>query len=179
MLRQPERFSGVILIASAARPYGNHPPITAPDLIFTALAALLNRLKPGWQWNIEQFGSRSLFRHLISQPTPTAYHYLAQEGIPAYFQTSRWANRALTLALQAGYDRLGAIASLDHPGLVLAGECDRHITADSSKITAQALPNAVFHCYPHAAHLFPWEIPQQVLADIDRWLANNPNVVQE
>lgn len=178
MLRSPSRFSGLILVASAARPYGSHPPVSWQDLGFTAIAALLNSLKPGWAWNIKQFGQRSLFRYLISQPLPTAYYYLAQEGVPAYFQTSLAANRALSQALKARYDRLDAVSAIKSPCLVLAGEGDRHITAYSSELTAQALPQSVFHCYPNTAHLFPWEIPQQVLADIDRWLAEYPGVVE-
>jgi proline iminopeptidase len=179
MLRQPDRFSGLILIASAARPYGNHPPITWQDLAMTGIAAGLNSLKPGWQWNIDRFGKRSLFRYLFAQQTPVAYHHLAQEGIPAYLQTSMAANRALAAALNAGYDRLNAISRLKNPCLILAGERDRHITASSSEITAKALENSVYHCYANTAHLFPWEIPQQVLADINRWLAERPWVVQD
>jgi hypothetical protein len=32
------------------------------------------------------------------------------------------------------------------------------------------LPNCRSHCYPNVAHLFPWEIPDRVLEDIDQWL---------
>ena len=57
---------------------------------------------------------------------------------------------------------------------MLAGEQDRHITADSSQETARHLKNSQWQCYPNTAHLFPWEIPQQLLEDIDIWLATNP-----
>jgi len=63
------------------------------------------------------------------------------------------------------------------PCLVLAGAGDRHITAQASRETAERLPHAAWHCYPDTAHLFPWEIPDQVLADIDRWLDDHPQVV--
>ncbi|MDJ1180686.1 alpha/beta hydrolase [Roseofilum sp. BLCC_M91] len=169
-LRHPQRVKGLILVAAAARPRGNHPPVSWVDYLYTGIAALLNGIKPGWQWNMEQFGRRSLFRYLICRHTPQAYRYLAQEGTRAYLSTSGAANRALNRALRQGYDRRDALDQIPSPALVLAGAQDCHITADSSWETAQALPKSQWHCYPETAHLFPWEIPGQVLADIDHWL---------
>lgn len=173
-LRCPERVSGLILIATAAKPRGNHPPITWQDNLYTAIASILNRLKPGWQWNIKTFGMRSLFRYLIQQHTPTAYQYIAKDAVSAYLQTSSQATRALNKALKAGYNRLSDLEQIQCPSLVLAGEADRHITAASSRETAQYLNNSQCHCYPNTAHLFPWEIPNQILKDIDNWLQINP-----
>ena len=169
-LRCSERFSGLILIATAARPRNNHPPISWQDLFYTGIAGILNYIRPGWQWNIDVFGKRSLFRYLLQQQTPLAYQYIASQGLPAYFQTSTNAEKALSIALKAGYNRLEDLATIDLPCLVLAGAQDRHITAESSLETAQQLKNCHWQCYPNTAHLFPWEIPTQVLADIDRWL---------
>ncbi|HEY9607293.1 MAG TPA: alpha/beta hydrolase [Allocoleopsis sp.] len=176
-LRLPERVSGLILIASAARPRGNHPPISWEDNLYTGLAAILNRVQPGWQWNIETFGKRSLFRYLIQQHSPSAYQYIALEAMSAYLQTSAAATRALNTALRAGYNRLTDLERIQRPCLVLAGEADRHITAQSSRETAEHLQDCQWHCYPNTAHLFPWEIPEQVLSDIDCWLALHPQVV--
>ncbi len=169
-LRSPQRFQGLILIASAARPRSNHPPIAWQDLTYSAIAGIINRLKPGWLWNINTFGKRSLFRHLLCQQTPLAYRYLATEGTRAYFQTSKRAQRALSRALARGYNCLNQLERITMPCLVLAGERDRHITAASSQETAQNLPNCQWSYSPNTAHLFPWEIPQQVLDDIDGWL---------
>ena len=94
-LRLPQRVTGLILVATAARPRGNHPPISWQDNIYTGIAGLLNYIKPSWQWNIETFGKRSLFRYLIQQHTPTAYNYIAREAVPAYLQTSPAATSAL------------------------------------------------------------------------------------
>ncbi|MEA5567310.1 alpha/beta hydrolase [Anabaena sp. UHCC 0399] len=176
-LRLPQRVTGLILIATAARPRGNHPPITWQDNLYTGVAALLNSVKPGWQWNIETFGKRSLFRYLIQQHTNTAYNYIAQDAVPAYLQTSTSATRALYSALRLGYNRLEDLKQIHCPSLVLAGSQDRHITADSSLETAQNLKNSQWQCYPNTAHLFPWEIPQQLLGDIDGWLANHSQVM--
>ena len=176
-LRLPQRITGLILVATAARPYGNHPPITWQDNLYTGVAALLNCIKPSWQWNIETFGKRSLFRYLIQQHTPTAYNYIAEEAVPAYWQTSSTATRALYTALRSGYNRLTDIEQINCPSLVLAGAQDRHITAGSSLETARHIKNSQWQCYPNTAHLFPWEIPQQVLSDIDRWLEEHPQVV--
>jgi proline iminopeptidase len=176
-LRLPERVSGLILVASAARPRGNHPPISWEDNLFTGLAAILNRVQPGWQWNIETFGKRSLFRYLIQQHTPSAYQYIALEAMSAYLQTSASATRALNTALRAGYNRLTDLERIQRPCLVLSGEADRHITAQSSRETAEHLQDCQWHCYPNTAHLFPWEIPERVLSDIDHWLALHPQVV--
>jgi proline iminopeptidase len=169
-LQHPDRVAGLVLLATAARPLGSHPPISWQDNAFTAIASLLNRLKPGWPWNIDTFGKRSLYRYLIQQHTPAAYHHLAQEAFPAFFQTSRFASQALSQALHQGYDRLPDIPNISQPALVLCGECDRHITAQSTQETAYHLPRSTFKVYPHTAHLFPWEISDQVVTDIQTWL---------
>jgi proline iminopeptidase len=169
-LRHPQRVRGLILVASAAQPRGNHPPISWQDNLYTGIASLINLLFPGWRWNIETFGKRSLFRYLIQRHTPTTYHYLAQSAVPAYLQTSRFATLALSQALRSGYNRLIELSTLRCPVLVMSGAADCHITAASSQATAEALPMAQYYCYPNTGHLFPWEIPHQVLADINHWL---------
>lgn len=176
-LRLPERVTGLILVATAARPRGNHPPVSWQDNLYTGVAALLSYIKPDWQWNIETFGKRSLFRYLIQQHTPTAYRYIAKEAVPAYLQTSAFATRALYSAIGAGYNRLADLEQIQSPALVLAGECDRHITPDASLETSRYLKDCQSYCYIKTAHLFPWEIPDQVLSDIDRWLDKNRNIL--
>lgn len=176
-LQSPERVSGLILVATAARPKSSHPAIVWQDNAYTGIASILNWFHPGWQWNIDTFGRRSLYRYLVQQHTPAAYHYFAKEALPAYLRTSSRATQALFMAFQRGYNRLTDLPAIQCPCLVLAGADDRHITAASSLETAQALPDAEYHCYPNTAHLFPWEIPAVVRADIDRWLAQNPALV--
>jgi proline iminopeptidase len=176
-LRLPERVSGLILIATAARPRGSHPSISWEDNLYTGIASLINRVLPGWQWNIDTFGKRSLYRYLIQQHTPQAYEYLAFEAMSAYLQTSGAATRALNIALKSGYNKLSDLEKIQCPCLVMAGAADRHITAESSRETAQHLKDCQWQCYPNTAHLFPWEIPAQVLRDIDRWIELNPQAV--
>ncbi|MEH1904438.1 MAG: alpha/beta hydrolase [Nostoc sp.] len=176
-LRLPERVTGLILVATAAKPRGSHPPITWQDNLYTGVAGLLNYIKPSWQWNIETFAKRSLLRYLIQQHTPTTYNYIATEAVPAYLQTSPAATRALYSAIQSGYNRLLDLPQIQCPSLVLAGEQDRHITSDSSLETARHLQNSQWQCYPNTAHLFPWEVPQLVLNDIDHWLEEHPQVI--
>jgi len=176
-LRHPERFSGLVLIATAARPRSTHPRIAPQDLFYTGIAGGLNWLFPGWSWNIEQFGKRSLFRYLVRQQTPDTYRYLAAEGVPAYLQTSRHAQRALDTAIREGYDRNADLAHLRLPCLLLTGTEDRHICAASSRATAEALPDCTWHAYPKTAHLFPWEIPARATDDLLAWIAARPEVV--
>lgn len=175
-LRSPQRVSGLILVATSARPWGNHPRVTWQDNLLTGVASILNRVNPGWQWNIDTIGRRSLYRYLIQQHTAATYHHLAQSAMPAYLKTSRQATHALFTAIRQGYNRLHDLAQIQCPCLVLAGECDRHITAASSREMLAHLPQAEWHCYPNTAHLFPWEIPDYVLADIDRWIQQFPQV---
>jgi len=172
-LRNPEQVAGLILIATAAKPRSNHPPITWQDNFYTGLAGIINYCYPGWQWNIDTFGKRSLFRYLIQQHYPATYQYLAREAVTAYFQTSQVATRALNQALRNGYNKLSDLAQIESPCLVLAGDSDRHITPESSQETALFLRNATWQCYPNTAHLFPWEIPNQVLTDIKNWIGHH------
>lgn len=169
-LRHRERIKGLILVATAARPWGDHPPISWQDNLYTGLASLLNWGLPGNPWIIEALGKRSLYRHLIQQHTPAAYRRLAAEALPAYLQTSPAAQRALNQALAQRYNRLPQIATLQVPALMLCGQRDRHITAAASLETAAALPDCQVHAYDDVAHLFPWEIPDRVLGDIEAWL---------
>jgi proline iminopeptidase len=173
-LQMPERISGLILVATAARPWGNHPPISWLDNALTGVAGVLNWLKPGWQWNIDQMGKRSLFRYLVQQHTPETYQFLASEAVPAYLQTSRQATRALYTAIAAGYNRVSDLHQIQCPCLILSGAQDCHISPVASEETARQLAYAEWHCYPNTAHLFPWEVPDRVLADIDTWLAKYP-----
>jgi proline iminopeptidase len=169
-LQDPARFSGLIMIASAAKPRGSHPPISKQDLFYTGVSGIINYFKPGWTWNIDNLGKKSLFRHLLAQHTPEAYQYLGKQGVAAYLQMSSAADKALSNAIRNGYNRLGDLERITIPCLVLAGECDRHITAQSSAETARHLPHARYICYPNTAHLFPWEIPDLVIKDIQQWL---------
>jgi pimeloyl-ACP methyl ester carboxylesterase len=171
-LRMPDRVSGLILVATAARPQGSHPPVNWQDNLYTGIASVLNLLKPAWQWNIDMFGKRSLYRYLVQQHTTSVYQHLAKEGVSAYLQTSQLAHKALwnAQAQRTRYDRLPDLALIKCPALMLAGESDRHITAQSSRETAQHLHACEMRCYANTAHLFPWEISGKVLQDIDRWL---------
>ena len=175
-LRFPERVSGLVLIATSARPRGSHPPISLQDNIYTGIAGLLNMVKPGWRWNIETFAKKSLFRYLVGQHTPSTYRYIASNAVPAYLQTSRAATRALFNAIGRGYNKLPDLHQIECPCLVLAGTEDRHITVESSLETANNLKNAEFKRYFDTAHLFPWEIPAEVLSDIDSWLLQYPYI---
>ncbi|MCX7594153.1 MAG: alpha/beta hydrolase [Fischerella sp.] len=177
-LRLPERVTGLILVATAARPRSNHPPVNWQDSLYTGIASVVNWIKPGWQWNIETFGKRSLFRYLIQQHTTTSYSYIAKDAVLAYLQTSPAATQALHRAIKAGYNRLADLKQIQCPTLVLAGAQDRHITAEASLETARRLSDCQWQCYANTAHLFPWEIPDRVLRDIDFWLEEHPQIVK-
>ncbi len=166
----PARFSGMILVATAAQPKSSSISNTWKDQLFTGIAGIINYVIPGWQWNIDTFGKRSLFRFLIENHTRETYYYLAKEGTPAYFQTSKAASKALSNAVSKGYNRLEDLHKIDIPCLMLSGEYDRNIAAYASQNTAEHLPNCKYINYPGVAHLFPWEIPDLVLKDIQQWL---------
>ncbi|MEM7554405.1 MAG: alpha/beta hydrolase [Cyanobacteria bacterium P01_A01_bin.84] len=169
-LKLPQRVTGLILIATAARPRGSHPRISWQDNFYTAIAGLVNYIKPGWEWNIETFGKKSLFRYLIQQHTPSTYNYIAKYAVPAYLQTSNYATRALSNAIATGYNRVPDLEKIQVPALVMAATEDRHITMDSSRETCNYLSQGQWCCYPETAHLFPWEVPDLMLRDMDNWL---------
>ena len=83
-LKYPEKIKGIILIASSGNPWGSHPKTNIKDDIYTVVCSIINKIKPGWQWNIETFGKRSLYRYLLQQHTITAYNYLAKYAFEAY-----------------------------------------------------------------------------------------------
>lgn len=169
-LKHPERIKGLVLVGTAARPAGRHPTITWRDNLMTGIAGIINWLLPGWSWNINILGKRSLFRYLISNHTPQAYVRIAQEGTPAFLKTSVFANRALSQALRQGYNRLDKLYRIWQPCLMLAAANDVHITPESSQETAEQLPNCEWKLYGSAAHLMPWEISAQLCQDINHWL---------
>jgi pimeloyl-ACP methyl ester carboxylesterase len=178
-LKVPDRISGLVLVATAARPWGDHPPISLADNVYTGIAGLLNILRPGWQWNIDTFGRRSLFRYLVQQQTPATYEFLAREAVYAYLRTSRRATQALYGAIAQGYNRVPDLAQIQCPALMLMGEADRHIAPAASRETAKAIQDCEWECYPDTAHLLPWEIPHTLLARIDRWLIEHPAVAAD
>jgi pimeloyl-ACP methyl ester carboxylesterase len=178
-VKHPERVSGMILVATAARPWSDHPRISWQDNLYTGIAALLNSVKPGWQWNIDRFAKRSLFRYLLQQHTPAAYQYIAKHAIYAFLNTSPQANRSLNQALQQGYVRVQNFEQIQSPCLMLAAEHDRHINAAASVETAKALPNCDWKVFPQTAHFLPWEIPDQVLSEIDQWLEQHPDIIKQ
>jgi proline iminopeptidase len=172
-LRRPDTITGLILVTTSAHPKGRHPPVTWQDNALTAIAALSNALFPAQPWLIQQWGRRSLFRYLVQQHTTQVYQRLAREGMAAFFGTSKHANEALGRSLRQGYNRTTDLQAISCPALMLAARTDVHITPESSEDTALALPNCKLQIYENVAHLFPWEIPHRVLADIDQWLAAN------
>lgn len=169
-LRHPDRVAGLILIATAARPVGAHPPVTWVEWGNTGLGSILNLLAPGNPLVVRGLGPRSLYRYLLRQHTPQAYRRLAREGFWAYLGTSPQAHRALNRALAKRYNRLADLGAIAVPCLVLCGAEDCHITARASLETAAHLPRAESRCYPNTAHLLPWEMPEQVLQNIESWL---------
>jgi pimeloyl-ACP methyl ester carboxylesterase len=177
-LRYPERVSGLILVATAARPWGDHPPISLGDNLLTAAAGLINLALPGWQWNIDTLGKRSLFRHMVQQHTPATYQFLARNAVYAFLKTSPQAYGALNRAVGTGYNRVPDLSKILCPTLMLIGEGDRHINPSASRETAKALPNCEWECYPETAHLLPWEVPEQLRSRIDQWLAAHPEVTE-
>jgi len=168
--RQPYSATviGLTLIASSACPQGSHPPVPWWMDVTTALASLLNLLLPGHSAVIA-LGQNSLYRYLIARHTPKTYRYLARYAVSAYLRTSSQAHQALRESLRHPYNRLRDLSGLGIPTLVLAGCQDVHITPESSQRTAAALPQATWKQYEGVAHLFPWEIPEQVNQDLVAW----------
>jgi proline iminopeptidase len=177
-LRHPDRVTGLILIATAARPVGAHPSTSWMEWVNTGLGSLLNLIAPGNGLVRRGLGPRSLYRYLLCQHTSHAYQRLAKEGFWAYLGTSPLAHRALNRALARRYNRLPDLGAIAVPSLVLCGAKDCHITAQASLETAAHLPLAESHCYPNTAHLLPWEIPTQLLADIHGWLDRHQPILK-
>jgi len=171
-LRIPEKIVGLILIATAARPRSSHPPSPWWESVNTVLAVMFYRLFPNLKIHL-WFGYRSLLQYLIQQHTDFAYRQIAELGTRAFLHTSKFATQALSSALRQGYDRRQDLAQIEIPCLVMAGEFDRHITANSSQETAELLSNSTWICYPNTAHLLPWEIPDRILSDIEIWLSQH------
>lgn len=171
------QIAGLILIATSAKPRSSLPKIAWWEYVNLVIAVIshlaLAPIAPNTRWHIDWFGKRSLIKYLIQQHTKTAYDRIATTGAKAYLQTSRYAHIALMQALRQGYDRTQDLAKIQIPCLAIAADQDRHITASSTAETAKLLPNCEFICYPHTAHLLPWEIGDRLLADIETWCDRN------
>jgi len=171
-LRNSQTVMGLTLIASSACPQGSHPPVPWWMEVNTALASLLNLLVPGHP-GVILLGQNSLYRYLVQCHTSATYRTLSRYAVPAYLRTSRQAHRALSQSLKHPYNRLKDLEMLAGiPALILAGSQDVHITPHSSQRTASVLPRATWKQYEGVAHLFPWEIPEQVNADLSGWWQN-------
>jgi len=168
-LQQPQRIAGLALLGTAARPYSQHPSVTTREVLLTAIVGLLSTI-----WStcplLPIWGRRSLFQYLIQQHTATTYQRIGQYGVAAYLQTSQHAKAALNQALRQRYDREADLGRIRCPSIVLYADQDVHICAEASRRTAQQLSKSVMYRYPHTAHLFPWEIPEQVQRDLEPWL---------
>jgi len=164
---------GLILIATAAKPRSSLPRIPIWQYVNLLIAVALHRLLPraflNQNWHINWFGKHSLIKYLVQQHTQTVYDQISTTGAKAYLQTSQYAQQALSQALKQGYDRTRDLSNIKIPCLMLAATGDRHITAAASAETANLLEDCEFICYADTAHLLPWEIGDQLLADIDRW----------
>ncbi len=174
----PPKIVGLILIATAAKPRSDLPQIHWWEYTNLAIAIFLHWLlskifSPTPTWHIQWFGKHSLIKYLIQQHTLFAYDCITNIGSRAFFQTSRYAHRALSKAIQQGYDRTAELSKITVPCLAIAADSDRHITPASTIETANLLPNCQLICYPHTAHLLPWEISDRLLADIDQWCNQN------
>ncbi|MDX2254872.1 MAG: alpha/beta hydrolase [Pseudanabaenaceae cyanobacterium bins.39] len=176
------KIAGLILIATAAKPRSNLPPITWWEYLNLAIALLLHQLSRNISKNkqalpkiVKWFGKHSLLKYLIQQHHPTAYNQITDIGIKAYLQTSTYAHQALQKALRQGYDRTGDLSKIHTPCLIITADQDRHITSASTTETANLIPNSQLIKYPNTAHLLPWEIENQILADIDKWCQQHFN----
>ncbi|WP_322096221.1 alpha/beta fold hydrolase [Pseudanabaena cinerea] len=172
------KIVGLILIATAAKPRSNLPKIHWWEYTNLAIAIFLHWLLSKTfshppTWHIQWFGKHSLIKYLIQQHTLFAYDCITNIGSKAFFQTSHYAHNALSKALKQGYDRTGDLSKITMPCLAIAADRDLHITPHSTIETAHLLPNCQLICYPNTAHLLPWEIREQLLADIDQWCAQN------
>lgn len=163
------KIVGLVLIATAAKPYSSLPKVAWWEYMNLAIAVALHWIVPRYHRCVSWFGKRSLIKYLIQQHSPSAYARISRDGARAYLQTSGYAQRALMQALRQGYDRTGDLAKIHIPCLAIAAEQDRHITAASTAETAKLLPHCEFICYPNTAHLLPWEISDRLMADIDAW----------
>ena len=90
----------MILVATAAHPLSSHPRKRHGRIYcLQGVAGITNYLKPAWQWNIDTFGKRSLFRYLIQNHQPEAYRYLATEGTPRLHADLEGGKQSLELLL--------------------------------------------------------------------------------
>ncbi|MGD1903473.1 MAG: alpha/beta fold hydrolase [Geitlerinemataceae cyanobacterium] len=168
-IRYPDRVNALALIATAARPRSDHPAISPIALGMTAIAGLTSAIVPAAGF-LPAIAQRSLLRYLISQHTPTSYKNIGQYGVAAFQQTTTFAHQALNAAIRQRYDREADLGAIACPSLVVAAADDRHICATASRRTAERLPNCEWIYYENAAHLFPWEMPDRLRADLTSWL---------
>ena len=66
----------------------------------------------------------------------------------------------------ATHDVFDQLGSIQMPTLVLHGEDDVLVPVENGRIIANAIPHAKLKTYPSTAHMFFWEAPEAVNADL-------------
>lgn len=163
-LSHPERVRGLVLLDSAGAPFDEPPSLTIGlRLLQTSLGrALLLNVTPR---SLVEQGLRETF---VDQSKVT------DQMTDRYWELLRYpGNRQATLdrgAADREPEKFAELASLKLPTLLLWGAEDTAIPILHADKFAEKIPHATLTIYSDVGHLPMEEIPEQVAADIERYV---------
>lgn len=146
-LAAPERWAGLVLVASGAR-------LRVAPAILDAVAAAT----PAAPFRLDfAFGPD------VDLAVVAAYHSAAAATPPAT-TLADW--RACD-----AFDQRSRLAELALPVLVVHGDADRLTPPRFQEWLGQAIPGATRAVVPGAGHMLPWEAPAALVGAVERWWA--------
>lgn len=160
VLRQPRLVRGLVLAAtSCGLPHGKFPNLR--------LGVLLPRALRGDRRALEEV--RGLLVHPSSlAANPRLFELWDRQMSPAAGPTVSWQGMLGQLTAHTAHSTGFRLGRIRCPTVVIAGEDDRILPAENSRILARRIPGAELVMLPQAGHAFPLERPGQLLEAIRR-----------
>ena len=159
-LRHPQLVRGLVLAAtSCGLPHGKFPNLR--------LGVLLPRALRGDRRAMQEV------RRLLVHPeslgaNPRLFELWDQQMSPAAGPTVGWQGMLGQLSAHTTHSTGFRLSRIGCPTVVIAGQDDRILPADNSRILAERIPGAELVMLPQAGHAFPLERPGELLAAIRR-----------
>jgi non-heme chloroperoxidase len=147
----PQRTLGLVLLGSPRTLRGN---VEVQKMWDENVSKMTDPVDPGFV--------RDFLERTVDQPVPRAvFETMVQESlmVPA----REW---GATLKGLLEDDSVDELHNIEAPTLIIWGDLDRLLPREDEEALAAAIPGARFLVYRGAGHVFYWEEPERVAADL-------------